>query len=361
MSYYCSGAQRWAVLSSYLFDNRMHQLAAPARPHTGTPNSIIPGKCLEPQAGCRFANGMDDPLDCLIIGAGPAGLTAAIYLARFHLAIAVVDAGKSRAAMIPKTHNHAGYPGGIAGRELLARMRQQVEEFGVRITPALVETLGLDEGMFVARSLDKEWRARSVLLATGVVNNAPPIAPEVHDAALARGLLRYCPICDGYEVTDRRVGVIGTRTHGFNEAMFLRMYTQAVTLICPDGKHDLNEEERTQLQEAEVAVIDGPCGPLHIDGDTILIPAPDGSLAFDSVYPALGSVIRSELAMALGAQGTEDGCLTVDSHQRTSVPGLYAAGDVAKGLDQISHAMGEAGVAATTIRNDLARSRKLFR
>ena len=71
--------------------------------------------------------------DCIIIGAGPAGLTAAIYLARFHLSIRMFDCGSSRAAMIPRTYNHAGYPGGIAGKELLARMRQQTLEFGVAI------------------------------------------------------------------------------------------------------------------------------------------------------------------------------------------------------------------------------------
>lgn len=83
--------------------------------------------------------------------------------------------------------------------------------------------------------------------------------------------------------------------------------------------------------------------------------------AYDAVYPALGSIIRSELATMLGAEMTEDGCLIVDDHQRTTVPALYAAGDVAKGLDQISHAMGEGGVAATTIRNDLAERISLLR
>jgi len=77
---------------------------------------------------------MDEPiLDCLIIGGGPAGLTAAIYLARFHLGILVVDGGKSRAAWIPCTRNHAGYPEGIAGRELLQRMREQACKYGAKI------------------------------------------------------------------------------------------------------------------------------------------------------------------------------------------------------------------------------------
>lgn len=303
---------------------------------------------------------MNGMADCLIIGAGPAGLTAAIYLARFHLDIRIVDAGKSRAALIPRTRNHAGYPGGISGAELLARMREQAAEFGAQVIPGLVGTLARDREAFVARIGEGELRVRSVLLATGVVNNAPSMAPEIHDAALERGLLRYCPICDGYEVTGKRIAVLGTRTHGHNEAIFLRMYSPDITLIAPDGGHALSDDERQGLGAAGVVLRDGPCGPLRIEGDRIVVPVPDDSLAFDTVYPALGSVIRSELAVMLGAEATEEGCLVVDSHQRTSVPGLYAAGDVAKGLDQISHAMGEAGVAATTIRNDLARQRPLF-
>ncbi|WP_159865120.1 NAD(P)/FAD-dependent oxidoreductase [Novosphingobium sp. 9U] len=304
---------------------------------------------------------MDKPFDCIVIGAGPAGLTAAIYLARFHLSILVVDAGQSRAAMIPRTHNHAGYPGGIPGTELLRLMREQAGEFGVSVTSGLVERLEKHDDLFTVHGSGQTWTSRSVLLATGVVNNRPPIAPEIHDAALARGLLRYCPICDGFEVTDRNVGVIGTDTHGFNEAVFLRMYTPEVTLIAPQGDHTLSDDERARLNDLEVRVVNGPCHPLRVEDDCIFVPTPEGELAFDSVYPALGSVIRSELAITLGAEGSEDGCLLVDDHQRTSILGLYAAGDVAKGLDQISHAMGEAGVAATTIRNDLARSRPLVR
>lgn len=301
------------------------------------------------------------PLDCLIVGGGPAGLTAAIYLARFHLSIRIVDAGQSRAAMIPRAHNHAGFPGGITGPELLARMRTQAEAFGVDVVNGSVDALALAEDGFVARSIARTWRARSVLLATGVVNNRPPMAADRHDLAVQRGLLRYCPICDGYEVTDKRIAVIGTQTHGYNEALFLRMYSTDVTLVSPAGDHALSDPERQALKEAGVALLDGPCQLLDIDGDQILVPVPGGVARFDTAYPALGSVIRSELATALGAAATDEGCLVVDAHQRTTIAGLYAAGDVAEGLDQISHAMGEAGVAATTIRNDLATIAPLFR
>ncbi|MGI4732102.1 MAG: NAD(P)/FAD-dependent oxidoreductase [Janthinobacterium lividum] len=304
---------------------------------------------------------MDEPIDCLVVGAGPAGLTAAIYLARFLLSVRVIDAGKSRASWIPRTRNHAGYPGGIPGTELLAKMREQAAEFGVTVTDGLVERVTREGETFVASVAGGTIRARTVLLATGVVNNRPSMSPEIHDVALGRGLLRYCPICDGYEVTDKVVGVIGTHEHGMNEAVFIRMYTPHVTLISPHAKHELSDEQRARLAGLGIEIVAGPCHAIHIDGDHIVVPVPGGDRRFDSIYPALGSVIRSELAVELGAGATDDGCLAVDDHQRTSIPGLYAAGDVARGLDQISHAMGEAGVAATTIRNDLAKVRVLAR
>lgn len=292
--------------------------------------------------------------DCIIIGAGPAGLTAAIYLARFHLSIRLFDSGDSRAALIPCTHNHAGYPEGIAGPDLLGRMLAQAEQFGAVREPTEVTAIEPDGDGFAVVTGKGRHAARTVLLATGVVNNRPDMDPALHDTALARGLLRYCPICDGYEVTDKRVGVIGTGDHGMREALFLRGYTRDVTLIAPDAAHDLDPACQTALDDAGIVHVDGPCGGYAIEDDAFALDTAAGRMRFDSVYPALGSVIRSELAVAAGARARGDGCLEVDPHQRTTVPGLFAAGDVVKGLDQISHAMGEAGVAATTIRNLLA-------
>ncbi len=299
--------------------------------------------------------------DCIIIGAGPAGLTAAIYLARFHLSIRLLDCGSSRAALIPLTRNHAGYPEGIKGTDLLADMLTQAEKYGAVRESVTVDAIEpLDHGFAVIAG-GRRLLARSVLLATGVVNNRPAgMADDLHDAALAKGLLRYCPICDAYEVTDKRVGVIGTGDHGMREALFLRGYTRDLTLIAP-GVHDLDPACEAALDEAGIVRVDGPCGGYAIDGDQFVVETAEGPLRFDSVYPALGSVIRSDLAVAAGARASNDGCLEVDDHQRTSVPGLFAAGDVVKGLDQISHAMGEAGVAATAIRNMLAEQVPLRR
>ena len=299
--------------------------------------------------------------DCIIIGAGPAGLTAAIYLALFHLSIRMFDCGSSRAALIPRTHNHAGYPGGVAGKELLRLMREQAGEFGVTREEAEVTAIVPKGETFEVRVGEQVFPTRTVLLATGVVNNRPKMDDAEHDAALQRGLIRYCPVCDGYEVTDKKVGVIGTGDHGMKEALFLRGFTRDVTLIAPGATHELDETCRAALEEAGIRHVDGPCTPIRIEGKHISVTTPHGELAFDSIYPALGSVIRSKLAVAAGARASDDGCLEVDDHQRTTVPGLFAAGDVVKGLDQISHAMGEAGVASTTIRNLLAEQRPLRR
>lgn len=291
-------------------------------------------------------------IDCAIIGGGPAGLTAAIYLARFHLRIRLYDNGSSRAALIPCTHNHAGYPGGIKGTDLLDLMHRQAKDFGVERIDATVTQIIPDGGMFRILVEGSEVLARSVLLATGVQNIAPQMDKAEHAAALSRGLIRYCPICDGYEVTDRRVGVIGTGDHGMREALFLRGFTSDITLIAHDGPHDLDQTCQEKLTAAGIAYLDGPTSPIHIDGGEIVVGTVDGERRFDSVYPALGSHIRSELAVAAGAEAAEeDGCLVVDDHQMTSIPGLFAAGDVVLGLDQISNAMGQAGVAATKIRN----------
>ena len=305
---------------------------------------------------------MDKPLDCLIIGGGPAGLTAAIYLARFHLDILVVDAGKSRASWIPCTHNHAGYPDGINGQELLERMREQARKYGAKIQTERVTKLEqCEEGVFAATWGSGSRKTRSVLIATGVTNRRPPMEPEMHDDALSRGLIRYCPICDGYEVTDKKVGVIGSDGHGVAEALFLRSFTADITLIAPHAALEVSDEDQQRLAEAGIKTVDGPAEGVAFDHEYIVIDTAEGHHTFDSVYPALGSDTHTQLAEMVGAPLGKDGCIAVDSHQRAGIPGLYAAGDVVIGLDQISHAMGEGGVAATTIRNDLANRNPLLR
>jgi thioredoxin reductase (NADPH) len=294
--------------------------------------------------------------DCLVIGGGPAGLTAAIYLARFRLRTLVIDVGKGRAGLIPCTNNHAGFPGGISGGELLARMRQQAHRFGAELHHDQVETLDNIRGGFIANTASRSVTARSVLLATGITNIAPPMPAKIHDAALRRGQLRYCPVCDGYEASGQRIAVVGTGSRGAKEAEFLRSYSDKVSLIALDGPHELEAIERDRLNKIGIVLIDGPTRDFELANEKIGFTCAAGRCWFETIYPALGSKVHSDLAVALGADCSDEGCIRVDSHQSTSIPGLFAAGDVVLGLDQISHAMGEAGIAATAMRNRLAES-----
>src|SRR5215218_9846615 len=261
------------------------------------------------------------PLDCLVIGGGPAGLTAAIYLARFHLDIMVVDEGKSRAGWIPCTLNHAGYPDGISGKELLERMRAQAQKYGAKICAERVTKLerDTDAGRFAATWGSGCVEARSVLLATGVSNRRPPMDEALHDDALARGLIRYCPICDGYEVTDKKIGVIGSDSHGVAEAVFLRGYSANVTLVAPDKAMKLKREDQDKLKAADIDCLDGPAAAVAISDEFIVVHTAEGHFTFESVYPALGSDTHVQLAEQLGAALNDVGCIGVDSHQRTSV------------------------------------------
>src|SRR4051812_18345000 len=142
-----------------------------------------------------------DTFDCLIVGGGPAGLTAAIYLARYRRKVLVVDEEASRAALIPESHNYPGFKG-IAGPELLARLRDQALLYGAPLERGRVSSLHRQpKGGFVASWSGGEICARTVMVATGLVDETENIeginAPEIQD-----GRVRFCPICDGFEATD---------------------------------------------------------------------------------------------------------------------------------------------------------------
>ncbi|MBX5136682.1 NAD(P)/FAD-dependent oxidoreductase [Rhizobium lentis] len=299
--------------------------------------------------------------DCIIIGGGPAGLTAAVYLARYHLSTTVFDDHSSRAATIPISHNLAGFPEGISGRELLARMRTQLQRYKVEIRSEGVRQLQQEHDGFHVVSSHGGMRARTVLLATGVTDRKPPMLAELHDEAVARGLIRYCPVCDGFEITDKPVAVIGCGSRAFAEALFLRSYTTHLTIITPQEEHELSEIELNRLRDLRIGLQEGPIKSIDPERDRVTIATASSIGVFSSIYPALGSDVRSELAAMVGAELSEKGCVIVDGHQRSSIPGLYAAGDVVIGLDQIGTAMGQAGIAATAIRNDLNEASPLAR
>lgn len=298
-----------------------------------------------------------DRIDCLIVGGGPAGLTAAIYLARYLRSVTIVDAGGSRALWIPVSHNHAGFPDGVSGPDLLRRMRQQAQQFGARIIEAKVDRVVRSGDGFVATIDDVERSARTILLATGTTNHRPEMLDDAtHDAAVAAGLLRYCPVCDAFEVRDRSIAVLGSDAHGAAEARFLRRYSDRVTLLAARFV-DLDAAARAALQADGIELVETPVAQVRFETDQVQVALNDGrTLAFDTLYPALGSHANARLATELGIGVGADGCIMIDAHMATSIAGIWAAGDAVVGLDQMSVAMGQAAIASTAIHRWLCKS-----
>jgi thioredoxin reductase (NADPH) len=199
---------------------------------------------------------MSDILDCIVVGGGPGGLTAAIYLGRFRRRFVVLDSGDSRLDWIPVSHNHPGFPDGAPGRELLARMRQQAQTYGAEIrSVAAVGATRDDAGLFTIETADgAELRSRNLLLATGVTDNEPAL-PNVY-GLVRRGLIRICPICDGYEQQGKSVGVIGNSDKAIDEAIFLKLYTDRLTVLnVGEPRPDVEDRPR---RGAASAIVDTP-------------------------------------------------------------------------------------------------------
>jgi thioredoxin reductase (NADPH) len=288
-------------------------------------------------------------LDCLIVGAGPAGLTAAVYLARFRRHVLLADAGQSRARWIPVSQNTPGFPGGIHGETLLGELRDQAARFGVEARPCKVTGLERDGDHFVATVGKDRIAVAKVILATGVVDGLPPI--DGVEAAIKAGIVRLCAICDGLETDGRRVGVYGPAESATGHARFMRTFCTDVTAITTRGPFP--DACASDLDALGIARIDDVESLAWDRGAWRVRRATGDEEAFDAFYPVLGAAAQSQLALDLGAQSSECGDLVVDDHQRTSVPGLYAIGDVVSALNQISVGVGHAAIAATDIHNCL--------
>jgi thioredoxin reductase (NADPH) len=279
--------------------------------------------------------------EAVIVGAGPAGLTAATYLGRFRRRVLVLDGGPARAAWIPESHNTPGFPQGVGGPELLRRLRAQAEKFGAEILAERVERLGKTPAGFRLEAGGRTLEAATALLATGVIDRLPAIADI--EAAIRESRVRMCPICDAYEALGARVAVLGDDESAMKEADFLRTYSPDVTVLMA------SEAVAEKPDVLRIAL-----GDLRFEpNEVVLSRAGGGERRFDFLYLALGCMSQVALATAVGARLDEAADLLVDSHQMTSVEGLYAAGDVVRGLNQISVAVGEAAIAATAMHNRL--------
>ncbi len=287
--------------------------------------------------------------DAIVVGAGPAGLTAAVYLGRFRRSCVVLEDGHSRARWIPTSHNIPGFAAGVGGEEFLADLRAQAAKYGAEIRPAHVSGLDTQEDLFSLRTDAGTFRARYVLLATGVRDHLPSIggAPE----AVMRSLLRFCPICDAFEAIDKRIAVIADGPLGEREAQFLKHYSGRVTLLHIGGAPSVRSMDApgvTGIERISIALSD-----VRIREDRVIVSNAQLERQFDVIYLALGCTAQNHLARSLHANLDRQGALTVNAHQETSVPRLYAAGDVVRGLNQVVVAAAESAIASTDIHNKL--------
>lgn len=295
--------------------------------------------------------------DCVIVGGGPAGMTAAIYLARFHRSVIVIDANESRAALIPRSHNHPGYSDGIRGETLLGTMRDQLRHLDIVTVAADVQCVAaLADGGFQIDA-GGTFQARHVILATGVLDRVPPVSSPL--AQVRKGLIRQCPVCDAYELTGKVIGVIGAGDCAAGEALFLSHYTQNVVLLTLGQPMNISERVLTKLHEAQVQIVTN-----HVEGwdfgeDRVVVRLNNlSSMVFAAVYSGLGNEPRTSLAIQVGVKLSEDGRILTDPHQKTSVDGIFAAGDVVTGLSQLAVAMAQGEIAATRIHNSLRLSER---
>lgn len=294
---------------------------------------------------------MTDDFDCAIIGGGPAGMTAAIYLGRFRRRVALIDKGESRAALIPRSHNHPGYPDGIRGRDLLDRMRRQVGKLGVVTISGEATDIGYSpDGRFRVVA-GQTVMADHVILATGVRDRLPPVDDPLRH--IREGLIRQCPVCDAYELIGQPVAVIGAGDSAAGEALFLSHYTPDITLLTLGKALEMSARVIAKLKKAGVRIVAdkvsgwvfGPAGvEVHLE---------TGQRRFAAVYSGLGTDPQNALARRLGVTLVQDARIGTDEHQQTTRKNVFAVGDVVTGLNQIAVAMAQAEVAASRIHTQL--------
>jgi thioredoxin reductase (NADPH) len=301
-------------------------------------------------------------LDCVIVGAGPAGLTALEYLARFHRHAVVLGASgrKPRLLLIDRTYNLPGYPEGIPGRVLLHRLREQAEAMGGSVCDQMAERVeGRDGDFRVLLNDGSTLHARKIILAMGVRDRRPdiPNAPA-HEGRF----LRYCPVCDGYEHTARHLGIVGSGGSVARHALFLQTFSNRISIFLhgQSAEHlgryrEVLAKNNIEVHEPRITqILEGPPqqGETNYVGCGVRLE--DGTEhKFGVLYGALGCDLHLEPVENLGIKRDDDGYILTDLNQETNVKGVYAAGDLTSQINQIAVAFGQATIAAVRIHNAL--------
>ncbi len=334
-----------------------------------TQNPVSPAS-LEPDSPESVSPKQDSPasdelFDCVIVGAGPAGLTGLEYLARFHRRAVVLGAKgpTPRLLYIDRTYNLPGYPNGVAGAAILARLREQAQEYGGIVREETATDIDGRDGAFAVKlSSGETLRARKIVLAMGIRDREPDIAGAHRHIGY---FLRYCPVCDGYEHTDKQMGIIGSGESVARHALFLRTFSSHITVLLHGEKAESLGKYRQKLDQSGIRVLEARIGniiethdpsqqdpQLEYSGHGVCLEGGE-EVALDVLYGALGCNVNLDCAQNLALKLDEDGYVVTDIHQQTCVEGVYAAGDLVSQINQISVAMGQATVAAVRIHNEL--------
>jgi thioredoxin reductase (NADPH) len=297
--------------------------------------------------------------DCIIIGGGPAGLVAGIYLRRFHRRTLVIDRGEQRVKCIPKIRNLVGYAEGISGRALLHRLRQQATRYNLPIENGTATVRRIRSG-FEVKSESHTYFSPKVILATGLKDLQPK---NVDFFSLCKqGGLAYCPICDGYDHSDEEIGVFVDSPKGFQKLNFLYNFSPYLHLILLQ-KMEIPARHKEKIRKLKIKVHHGAIEQLRYDLDkkklfVKLQKRPAFSVRM--AYVALGCEVNTLAFQHLNKlRRTKDGFIIVNAHQETSIRGLFAIGDCVHSLAQVSVAVGQAAIAATAVHNQLSALQSL--
>lgn len=291
---------------------------------------------------------MDDEYEVLVIGGGPAGLSAALYLARYDRRVALFDTGFGRSSWHQINHNYLGFPGGIPARELRKRGREQIAEFDqVTIFEHKIENLRREADMFHASGQAGEWHGKAVILCTGVIDHYPHF--DGWEEYVGRSMF-WCITCDGYGCRGARVVVVGTTNAAASEALQLQRFTPHLTVVTDTRQCGIDETFQRRLRKANIGLV---CDKIAMaegsEGTFEAIHLENGErIELDQLFCQHGATANTKLAEDVGVLISREGYIHVDTEQKTNVSGFYAAGDVTRlHSHQITTAVHEGGQAAT--------------
>jgi thioredoxin reductase len=290
--------------------------------------------------------------DVVIVGGGPAGLSAALWLARYRRSVLVLDSGEPRNEPAWGVH---GYPGLVdpSPTDLRDRIRQQAVNAGAEFVACLATSLSGEKNEFNVRvGDDASYAARRVIIAYGLRDTLPGIDGA---EALYGVSLFHCPDCDGPTVLDQNVGVVGADRHAAGLALYLLNWTERVSLFCNGETPELTDETRARLRTYDIGINPGRAARLCTeDGRLCAVELENGTIVpVQALFFHLGSEPRCDLAEQIGCDRDDDGYLAVDRGHETSVPGVYAAGDITGHPHLASVAAADGVRAALTIHRSL--------